>query len=248
MALRKQSLGIVGLQIPGIPTSTEILSPLTLGTPRTEFPPAPTTAQSSPTPLGPIASTSRSLLTEVAPESDGLKSSNTTPATSPDKGKARATDLDTEMEIPSHAQMRATAAEFARRGSVVKKCFNTWRKKLEDSIKWEEACRRSDTYKAKVQRRRLSEGSRGLKRRRLSADGFNTTTSRSAQKRRRPRGSAQYAIPVTDAELVKRLKEVGDHINILFTHCVNMFEPRIKKSNNADGLRALSSRLFVRLF
>ncbi|KAI0086876.1 hypothetical protein BDY19DRAFT_908043 [Irpex rosettiformis] len=212
LALRKQSLGLVNLQIPGVSSNAEILSPLTLGTPRVGFPRPPGTAQSSPTPAGPVASTSRPLLTGA---DDSLEGTNATPVSSPEKGKARATDgdVDGETKEPTYAEMKASALNFARRGSVVKRYFGVWKKKIEDTIEWEEACRRSDAYRAEAEKRRLSnsvtrsrEANGGVKRRRLS-DGANVSTARSAQKRRRPRGSAQYAVPVTDEELVRRLKE-----------------------------------------
>ncbi|KAI0771453.1 SAC3/GANP/Nin1/mts3/eIF-3 p25 family-domain-containing protein [Irpex lacteus] len=205
LALRKQSLGLKGLQIPGVPTSAEILSPLTLGggTPRTGMPPPPppsyfSNTQDSPTPR---ASTSH-----LGPPLGRNVSADSTPTTSHEKGKARATLEDESFDAdaePSYAEMKALARDFARRGSVVRRCFGVWKAKMEENVRWEEACRRSDAYRAK----KAYEGKTAKKRRASVPDALTTTASRRPEKRRRPRGSAQYVKPVTDEELVRRLKE-----------------------------------------
>lgn len=242
LALRKQSLGLKGLQIPGVPTSAEILSPLTLGggTPRTGMPPPPppsyfSNTQESPTPG---ASTSH-----LGPPLGGNISADSTPTMSPEKGKARATIEDESFDAdaePSYAEMKALARDFARRGSVVRRCFGVWKAKMEENVRWEEACRRSDAYRAK---KALENGKTAKKRRASVPDALTTTASRRPEKRRRPRGSAQYVKPVTDEELVRRLKEVRVSLHYSFQlHSSYSFHSRrTKKSNNVDGLKGPSS-------
>jgi nuclear mRNA export protein SAC3 len=184
LSLRKQSLGLLGLQMPSTPSPAEILSPLTLGTPQTEIP--HTAEESSPTPAGPVASTSRMLLPDSEPSS---------PTTEP-KGKGRAT----------RAEMKELASAFARRGSSVRTCFKLWVKKTMDKAEWAEACVRSDMYKETVHRQRISSGT-ALPARPKSPSSSEVRNH--AQKRRKPRGSGHYIAPVTDEELVKRLKEVS---------------------------------------
>lgn len=191
--LRKQSLGLWGLQMPDSPSSTEILSPLTLSTPKNAIPQAMNDA--SPTPLSrvsePVASTSRLLLEDVHTHSES-------------KGKQRDTDIDS----------KTIAADFARRGSTVRTCFEAWKKKATDKAAWALACTRSDMYKEKVQRKRLTSSTSvvpdespesNAKKRRLSGV---PSSDLSQPERHRRRISNQYKAPVTDDGLAKRLKEV----------------------------------------
>lgn len=193
MALRKQSLGLINLQMPEAPTAAEILSPLTLTTPRDGMLPSSFPNDSS-TPRSNTQDSSSS-------RRQGLGLSP-----SPTKGKAKQIDLD-DNEL---------ALQFRRRGTVVRQCYKRWKNKLMEKASWLEACRRSDEYKDKIQRHRLTSSLGSIpgkvqdppsRKRRLSA----TASSPSVVPRsRRPRKSApnSFGVPVVDDALVKRLKEV----------------------------------------
>ncbi|KAI0631801.1 SAC3/GANP/Nin1/mts3/eIF-3 p25 family-domain-containing protein [Trametes polyzona] len=126
------------------------------------------------------------------------------------KGKAKETPADLEQR----------AASFARTCLAVKQCWVRWRQRREASKAWEEACKRSESYQAEVQRtRRLSSSLNGrpadfdadadkmalAKKRRVSSVVPVDTAQVRRVKRRK---SAQLAAePLTDEALAQRLQE-----------------------------------------
>ncbi|EIW53027.1 uncharacterized protein TRAVEDRAFT_155881 [Trametes versicolor FP-101664 SS1] len=126
---------------------------------------------------------------------------------SPTKGKGKAKE--------SVADLEPLAVNFLRKSHLVRDCWARWRKCRENSRAWEEACKRSESYQAEVQRTRLSTSHNGrvnpdkaqAKKRRVSA----VTPVDTAQVRRvKRRKSAQFAEPLTDEALARRLQENRD--------------------------------------
>ncbi|KAI0357231.1 hypothetical protein OH77DRAFT_1422786 [Trametes cingulata] len=118
------------------------------------------------------------------------------------KGKAKDTPADLELK----------ATNFLRTSRLVQDSWARWRKLRETSKAWEEACKRSESYQAEVQRTRLSTSLNGrpaaeqsqAKKRRVSA----VQPVDSAQIRRvKRRKSAQFSEPLTDEALAQRLQE-----------------------------------------
>lgn len=105
------------------------------------------------------------------------------------------------------------ASEFLRKSSSVKKYFKLWMKKATDHAIYTEALRRSETYKEKIHRHRLSSSVSSIedkerpseaKKRRMSS---SSTPEPVSGKRSRRRISSDYRPPVSDEELARRLKE-----------------------------------------
>ncbi|KAI0344374.1 hypothetical protein BDW22DRAFT_1355768 [Trametopsis cervina] len=189
LVLRKQSLGLVALQIPDFPSPGETLSPLALATPKSGITHA--NDEDSPTVISAVASSSRVLL-----DVDFTKT-----IASPTKGKAKDTG----------DHLKTLALNFARRSSSVRGCYNLWKKRTADRVAWAEACRRSDAYKDKVHQHRLSSSLSSLPNAQPDASRKrrpSTVRSPEHPRRKGPRRSTgQYRAPITDDELVKRLKE-----------------------------------------
>ncbi|THG98161.1 hypothetical protein EW026_g3979 [Hermanssonia centrifuga] len=186
LALRKQSLGLLSLQMPDAPTLPEILSPLSLPSPR----PLQHQYADSPTPQRisePVASTSR-----VSAE----KTNSTT--MSPSKGKGKEKDLDIDHD--------ALIIKFLRSSCVVKRYFKLWKEKTIDRAAYAEACMRSDAYKEKVQRQRLSNSLNSIPNRK-AADKKRRVSSDFAQTKRTRHKPREYRSALTDEELTQRLKE-----------------------------------------
>lgn len=219
LSLRKQSLGLSALQVPEAVSSAEILSPLSLSTPKTA---APYTADNaSPTTLPrssePTASTSHLLVEHSRSLADIT-------------GRQGHSDVD----------LKTVATEFSRRGLAVRACFRLWKKRTIDRAAWAEACLRSDVYQEKMQRHRLSSSTSSLpdrlphsnlKKRRISANAAPVSASHG---RYRKRTSDQYKPPVNDDTLTKRLKEVG-LLEFLHCHTHELSICRITKSINGVG-------------
>ncbi|OJT13249.1 SAC3 family protein 1 [Trametes pubescens] len=123
---------------------------------------------------------------------------------SPTKGKGKAKE--------SAADLEPLVVNFLRRSYLVRDCWARWRKCRENSRAWEEACKRSESYQAEVQRTRLSTSQNGrtppdksqMKKRRVSAVTPVDTTQVRRVKRRK---SAQFVEPLTDEALAQRLQE-----------------------------------------
>ncbi|KIP07194.1 hypothetical protein PHLGIDRAFT_35576 [Phlebiopsis gigantea 11061_1 CR5-6] len=201
LALRKQSLGL--LQMPDSPSTAEILSPLALSSPKTLGPMKSgsiemiTPSSSSSFIIGqPVASSSKLGL-------HGLSGSPT--ADKGSRNKTKATEAASDYD--------AMVDDFCRRSALVKKHFKKWVKKTTDRAAYAEALQRSDAYKEKVQRQRLSSSmgppngvhrAPEAKKRRMST---TSSPEPSYAKRSRKRISTEYRVPVSDDELARRLKE-----------------------------------------
>ncbi|KAI9068551.1 hypothetical protein FKP32DRAFT_1587585 [Trametes sanguinea] len=122
------------------------------------------------------------------------------------KGKAKETEADLESK----------ALSFLRTSRVVRDAWTRWRKRRETSKAWEEACKRSESYQAEVQRTRLSTSLNGhsaardinsVKKRRVSSVHSEPVDSVQVRRVKR-RKSAQLAVePLTDEALARRLQE-----------------------------------------
>jgi hypothetical protein len=106
------------------------------------------------------------------------------------KGKAPVVDLE-ELEV------RASA--FARTSALVRGTLKRWVAKASERVLYNDAVRRSDAYTGHKAKRRQETGSRA---------GAEPET-KLLERRTRRRVSAKYTPPQTDAELARRLKEVG---------------------------------------
>lgn len=122
------------------------------------------------------------------------------------KGKQRGEETNVDL--------KTVAIAFVRRGTIVRKCFDKWKKRAIDRAMWTEACARSDMYKEQVHRSRLSRSTSSVADRSSSPptekrqDQAMQPVSTTRHDRQRRRRSSQYRPPVTDDVLVKRLKEV----------------------------------------
>ncbi|KAI0364876.1 hypothetical protein BV20DRAFT_955385 [Pilatotrama ljubarskyi] len=120
------------------------------------------------------------------------------------KGKAKAKETPADLELK--------AIHFLRTSRLVRDAWARWRKRRETSKAWEEACKRSESYQAEVQRTRLSTSLNGApvqeqshaKKRRVSAvQPVDTVQARRVKRRK----SAQFTEPLTDEALAQRLQE-----------------------------------------
>ncbi|KIJ67361.1 hypothetical protein HYDPIDRAFT_37902 [Hydnomerulius pinastri MD-312] len=177
---------------------TEILSPLVLqspGTSRSSFPSMP------------------HLLRRDSVQSPLRAALNAAEIEAPAEGKLdiSLTAGPPPVKKPNLDIMKATAMNFARRSSLVKKSFSQWRHRLTDRVKWIEACRRSKAYSEKAQAERLSRstGSPLSEKKRKSAPQDAHVPLR---KRLKDRLSSEYRPPQNDEELAKRFeKNHEDH-------------------------------------
>ncbi|KAI0641637.1 SAC3/GANP/Nin1/mts3/eIF-3 p25 family-domain-containing protein [Trametes meyenii] len=199
------------------PSASDILSPIHLTTPTGKnaitgsgsssllFQP-PTPAIERPPILqtqstSPINNTSPDLANRAPKPVLEIRTNGFSPSSS--KGKAKETRADLEPKIQS----------FLQSSLILRDCWARWRKRRETSKAWEEACKRSESYQAEVQRTRLStsvnermpsQDSQSPKKRRVSA----VQPVDAAQVRRvKRRKSAQLAEPLTDEALAQRLQE-----------------------------------------
>lgn len=198
LLLRKQSLGLLSLQMPSAPAAAEILSPLALPSPKTMKPSPAESGAPSPLALAEGVASSSKL---------GLHDLNGLPSPSKSsKGKEKAREAPVDQD--------AVAVAFLRKGTIVKKYFKRWVDRTTDRAAYAEALRRSDAYKAKVQRHRLSNSLSAIhdsppseaKKRRMSMTG--SPEPGYAKRARKHRVSTEYRQPVSDEELARRLKEV----------------------------------------
>ncbi|KAI0667503.1 SAC3/GANP/Nin1/mts3/eIF-3 p25 family-domain-containing protein [Trametes maxima] len=199
------------------PSASDILSPIHLTTPTGKNaipgsgsssllfqPPTPTIErppilQAQPT--LPINNTSPDPANRAPKPILEIRTNGFSPSSS--KGKAKETRNDLELNLQN----------FLQTGLLVRDCWARWRKRRETSKAWEEACKRSESYQAEVQRTRLStslngrtppQDSQSPKKRRVSA----VQSADAAQVRRvKRRKSAQFAEPLTDEALAQRLQE-----------------------------------------
>ncbi|CDO70164.1 hypothetical protein BN946_scf185009.g15 [Trametes cinnabarina] len=204
------------------PSASEILSPihLTIPTPGKATPTSNGTtglllqigtpsAEREAVLQAPSSSSSESTATDQGPKppkpvleirTNGFSTS------SPSKGKAKETEVDLELK----------ALHFLRTSWIVRNAWARWRKRREMSKAWEEACKRSESYQAQVQRTRLSTSLNGrpapeelqsAKKRRVSSvhpEPVDTVQVRRVKRRK----SAQLAVePLTDEALARRLHE-----------------------------------------
>ena len=223
---RKRSL----LHFPSItmptPSASEILSPIHVTTPtpglhapsasggpsplyQSHVPPAETQPASSSTSASASGSTRPPLPAPIARKSSGpkpvleIQTNGISPPSSKGKAKETQADLDTK------------AANFLRGSLLVRHCWETWRHRRETTKAWVEACKRSEIYKDKVQRGRIpatmsasvmrEKPDQSLKKRRISAP---TELATSQIRRLKRRKSNQFAQPLTDEALARRLQEV----------------------------------------
>ncbi|CAL1701855.1 unnamed protein product [Somion occarium] len=191
---RKSVVNLPHLQMPQMAGSpTEMLSPLQMAAPGMLKTPSPSL---QPRPTEALASTSR-----LPPGS--IKKPNGIPSV---KGKERQTSED----------LRGMAVNFARRSPLIKHSFERWMQKTMDRLAYAEALRRSEAYKERLQRERLSSSmgstsGRGRRtsppKRRMSVDGF-TEMIQSMRKKRRI--STESHAPLNDELLAQRLQETQE--------------------------------------
>ena len=136
------------------------------------------------------------------------------------------------------------------RGSLlVRHCWETWRHRRETTKAWVEACKRSEIYKDKVQRGRIpatmsasvmrEKPDQSLKKRRISAP---TELATSQIRRLKRRKSNQFAQPLTDEALARRLQEVCRCLPaIVYGDSPRVCRTTMRTRN--DGLKARSVRL-----
>ncbi|KAH7906674.1 SAC3/GANP/Nin1/mts3/eIF-3 p25 family-domain-containing protein [Hygrophoropsis aurantiaca] len=161
--------------------STEILSPLVLGSPGV-----------------PRSMSSISLLRSEASQS---------PLRSVINGDIPSDKLHSPLNISSDSDdLDTKALIFSRKGILVRHIFEQWRERTASRIKWLEACRRSDSYSQKIQNERLSRSTASPtpeKKRKLGSHEARIPI----RKRLKSRLSAEYKPPQTDGELVKRFEQ-----------------------------------------
>lgn len=127
-----------------------------------------------------------------------------------EKEKRKEPDPDAFLE---YGDMLKIAKEFVRSGSVVRKCFRKWKRRVTDRAIYAEAFARSEQYTERLQRERMSssvssvasrasEGS--VKRQRRMSDAPESVSA----KRRSPRKSMEFQPRRTDEALSRTLKEV----------------------------------------
>ncbi len=135
------------------------------------------------------------------------------PLSSKGKEKAR---MSANTRSFDEEQAMELADGFSRR-EIVKQCLRRWVRRTADRAAWRDACSKSEAYREKVEgerkkkgRESVRNGSPSEKRRRTNSDISDTSTRASspAKKRVKRRVSDKYQPPRTDADLVKRLKEV----------------------------------------
>ncbi|KAI0764227.1 SAC3/GANP/Nin1/mts3/eIF-3 p25 family-domain-containing protein [Trametes elegans] len=211
---RKRSL----LHFPSLtmptPTRADILSPIHVGTP------SPSKAPSSSNglqlfPGTPIAERPPPFETETTPTSGASESEPAAKAPKPvleiqtngfspsssKKSKAKETPADLEVK----------ATNFLLSSRLVRGCWARWRKLHDNHKVWEEACKRSESYQAEVQRTRLSKSLNGQstpeqaakKRRVSSVQPADTVLARRVKRRK----STQFAEPLSDEALAQRLQQ-----------------------------------------
>ena len=226
---RKRSL----LHFPSLtsvaPSQPDILSPIHLTAPaleknalgvnaapsplsRSHIPPASSahassSASAAPVPLTPTTpvktpTTSKKPVLEI--QTNGFSPSPSL------KGKERETRRDVDAVAAEPLEVRAS--RFLSTSRLVRKCWETWRRRREATNAWAEACRRSESYKEQVQRARLASGVNGdraaaaeqSQKRRRSSVPADTPQMR----RNKRRKSSQFVQPLTDEALAERLLKV----------------------------------------
>lgn len=123
------------------------------------------------------------------------------------KGKER--ERPEDLVVPPHLAEMANV--FSQRSLLVRESFEWWLEKTKDRL-LEEAYKRSEEYKERLQRERLdastssySRGSTPPKRRRMSMDGVAESIQ---AKRKKRRVSAEPVAPLDDEALAQQFKEV----------------------------------------
>jgi nuclear mRNA export protein SAC3 len=137
-----------------------------------------------------------------------------------DKGKGKEKEEGKGKEKESKeiaARREALARAFLAKSWLVKESFERWVQKAMDLAEWKQACRKSEAYKEKIQRERLSK-SFGSE---VSSSVTSATDKRARstmeledldgpkRKRARRRASVPTRSPRTDEELAQRLREVN---------------------------------------
>ncbi|OCH89508.1 hypothetical protein OBBRIDRAFT_756454 [Obba rivulosa] len=188
LARKKTLLGFPPLQMPSGPSTSGMLSPLSLSSPF-----------------------KRSL---GEPESPSLQRPEAPLLFASPPTSARST-VQTNGHVSLKGKGKELAPEMdARTTAIVKDCIDRWRKKVAATVAWKEAVRRSDAYSEKVQRGRLSSSggpdskprrSAATAKRRRASSGTPAETSHF--KRADRRLSSPYVQRLTDEELAQRLKE-----------------------------------------
>ena len=108
------------------------------------------------------------------------------------KGKGKAPSVDAE-------DLEARASAFARTSALVRSALKRWAVKASERVLYNDAVRRSDAYTGQKTKKRPET--------QRQADA-EPEARRAARTRARHRVSAKFTQPQTDAELVRRLKEV----------------------------------------
>ena len=103
------------------------------------------------------------------------------------------------------------ASRFKSRGVLARNCFSRWKQRLMDRVEYLEAVRKGDEYSGKLRIERelsasisVSSCSGGDRKRRIS--GMSPDSAQ--RKRARKRLSVKYVPPITEDDLVRRLREV----------------------------------------
>jgi hypothetical protein len=105
-------------------------------------------------------------------------------------------------------ELEAHASAFARSSAVVRDALKRWAAMASEQILYNKAVCHSDAYTGQRTKRRQET--------RSQVDAAEPKAKRPARTRVRRRVSAKYVSPQTDAELARRLKEVGDISSCLY--------------------------------